>query len=153
MGFSQNKHVLFYTLPGAGGWNVSTAQVFNMVSLKAALELIDEAGMDNLRQKSIQLTGYLAFLLKDLRNVEFDILSPADPLQRGAQLSLFFTEKAKEIHGQLTDNGIVVDFREPGVVRVAPAPLYNSFEDVYRFYEILGKVNQASDGSKLLLSD
>ncbi|MEJ7736570.1 MAG: kynureninase [Chitinophagaceae bacterium] len=130
----------FVPQPGAGGWNISTAQVFNMVSLKAALEIIDEAGIENLRQKSIQLTGYLEFLLKELQNVQFEILSPADPLQRGAQLSLFFTQKAYEIYRQLIDNGVVVDYRDPGVVRVAPAPLYNSFEDVFRFYEILGKV-------------
>jgi len=60
-----------------------------------------------------------------------------DPEQRGAQLSLFFFEKGKEIHQKMIDSGIIVDYREPGVIRVAPAPLYNSFEDVYRFYEIL----------------
>ncbi len=127
----------FVPQAGAGGWNVSTAQVFNMVSLKAALEIIDEAGMENLRAKSIQLTGYLEFLLHQLTNIRFEIITPADPTQRGAQLSLFFPDRAKELHQSMIDAGIVVDYREPGVVRVAPAPIYNSFEDVYRFYEIL----------------
>jgi len=127
----------FIPQAGAGGWQLSTAQVFNMVSLKASLELFDEAGIHALRHKSLRLTSYLEFLLRSLRHVHFDILTPSDPLQRGAQLSLFFKELAKEIHGRLTEKGLVVDYREPGVIRFAPAPLYNSFEDVYRVYEIL----------------
>ena len=127
----------FIPQQGAGGWNVSTAQVFNMVSLKAAMEIMDEAGIENLREKSIRLTGYLEFLLYQLTNFDFEIITPADPAQRGAQLSLFFPDRAKELHQQMIEQGIVVDYREPGVVRVAPAPLYNSFEDVYRFYEII----------------
>ncbi|MEO5684409.1 MAG: kynureninase [Chitinophagaceae bacterium] len=122
---------------GVDGWQLSTAQVFNMVALKASLELFENAGIKNLRKKSIQLTGYLEFLLKQLSHVKFEIITPADPLQRGAQLSLFFKENAKAIHQQLTANGVIVDYREPGVIRVAPAPLYNSFKEVYRFYEIL----------------
>ena len=123
----------FIPQPGAGGWNISTAQVFNMVSLKAALEIFDEAGMQNLREKSIRLTGYLEFLLHQLTNIRFEIITPSDPAQRGAQLSLFFPDRARELHQSIIEQGIVVDYREPGVVRVAPAPLYNSFEDVYRF--------------------
>lgn len=124
----------FVPQPGAGGWNISTAQVFNMVGLKAALEIIDEAGIHRMREKSIRLTGYLEFLLYQLKGIRFEIITPSDPAQRGAQLSLFFPERAKELHQRMIDQGIVVDYREPGVVRVAPAPLYNSFEDVYRFY-------------------
>lgn len=127
----------FIPQAGAAGWNMSTAQVFNMVSLKAALELFDEAGIENLRRKSFLLTGYLEYLLHQLTGFPFEIITPADPAQRGAQLSLFFPDRAKELHRQMIDQGIVVDYREPGVVRVAPAPLYNSFEDVYRFYEII----------------
>ncbi|GAC1431679.1 MAG: kynureninase [Chitinophagaceae bacterium] len=122
---------------GAGGWQVSTAQVFNMVSLKASLQLFEKAGIRNIRRKSIQLSGFLEFLLQQLTHINFEIITPADPLQRGAQLSLYFKHNAKAIHRQLTDNGIIVDYREPGVIRVAPAPLYNSFKEVYRFYEIL----------------
>ncbi|MBE7170717.1 MAG: kynureninase [Williamsia sp.] len=132
----------FVPQPGAGGWNISTAQVFNMAPLKAALEIIDEAGIHNLRAKSIRLTGYLQFLLYELSNIRFEIITPEDPAQRGAQLSLFFPDRAKQLHQQMIDQGIVVDYREPGVVRVAPAPLYNSFEDVYRFYERLKSLNQ-----------
>ena len=121
----------------ASGWNISTAQVFNMVGLKASLEIIDKAGISSLRAKSILLTGYLEYLLSQLNNVSFEIITPSNIEERGAQLSLYFTAKAKEIHNKLIENGVIVDYREPGVIRVAPAPLYCSFEDVYRFYEIL----------------
>ena len=122
------------------GWQVSTAQVFNTVALKASLGMFEKAGMKNLRKKSIQLTAYLEFLLNTLSHLNFEIITPSDPAQRGAQLSLYFKNNGKAIHQQLTENGIIVDYREPGVIRVAPAPLYNSFREVYRFYEILAGV-------------
>jgi len=121
----------------AGGWNISTAQVFNTVCLKAALELFDQAGIEKLRAKSIRLTGYLEYLLQQLSDLNFEIITPADPESRGAQLSLYFKERGKEIHTKMMESGIVVDYREPGVIRVAPSPMYCSFEDVFRFYEIL----------------
>lgn len=121
----------------ASGWNISTAQVFNTVSLKASLELFDKAGMERLRAKSLRLTAYLEYLLHQLPNLTFEIITPADAAERGAQLSLYFMERGKEIHNKMIENGIIVDYREPGVIRVAPAPMYVSFADVYRFYEIL----------------
>jgi kynureninase len=127
----------FIPKPDASGWCMSTSQVFNTVCLKASLELLDEAGPEKLRNKSIALTGYLEFLLSGIKNIDFEIITPANPDQRGAQLSLFFKEKGKEIHNAMLNKGIIVDYREPGVIRVAPAPAYCSFMDVYRFYEIL----------------
>jgi kynureninase len=127
----------FFPKADASGWNQSTAQVFNMVSLKASLELFEAAGMKKLREKSCELTGYLLFLLDRLKNIQFEVITPKEPDRRGAQLSLFFKEKGNEIHQKMIDAGIVVDYREPGVIRVAPAPLYNSFEDVYSFFKIL----------------
>ena len=127
----------FVAKPTASGWNMSTSQVFNTVCLKASLSIFEEAGIQNLRSKSIALTGYLAYLLEQLSALSFTLITPSDPNQRGAQLCLFFEEKGKEIYQKMKDHGIVVDYREPGVIRVAPAPLYCSFEDVYRFYEIL----------------
>ena len=121
----------------ASGWNLSTNQIFNMAALKASLTLFDEAGMDRLRAKSLRLTAYLDFLLQQLTNLKFDIITPIDPAKRGAQLSLYFSEHGKAIHQKMIETGIIVDYREPGVIRVAPAPLYNSFEDVHRFYHIL----------------
>jgi kynureninase len=127
----------FIPKTNAGGWNISTAQVFNMVCLKAALEIFDKVGMEKIRAKSIRLTGYLEYLLYQLPGLQFEIITPADSNSRGVQLSLYFKEKGKEIHDKMIANGIIVDYREPGVIRVAPAPLYCSFGDVYRFYEIL----------------
>jgi kynureninase len=127
----------FVPKPNAAGWNMSTSQVFNMVALKASLRLFEEAGMDRLRAKSLELTAYLSFLLHQLTNIRFDIITPIDPAKRGAQLSLYFKEHGKAIHEKMIAAGIIVDYREPGVIRVAPAPLYNSFEDVHRFYHIL----------------
>ncbi len=127
----------FIPKTNAAGWNISTAQIFNTVSLKAALEMFDEAGIEKIRAKSIQLTAYLEYLLHQLPNLKFEIITPADAGSRGAQLSLYFTEKGKEIHDKMIESGIIVDYREPGVIRVAPAPLYCSFGDVYAFYEIL----------------
>ena len=129
----------FVAKPDASGWNLSTAQVFNMVALKASLELFQSAGMAAIRAKSVELTAYLAFLLGELKNLRFEILTPLASDRRGAQLSLYFPEKGKEIHSKMNEAGIIVDYREPGVVRVAPAPLYNSFEDVHRFYHILAQ--------------
>lgn len=127
----------FVPKTNTSGWNISTAQVFNTVSLKAALELFDKAGMERLRAKSLQLTAYLEYLLHQLPNLAFEIITPADAAERGAQLSLYFKERGKEIHNKMIESGIIVDYREPGVIRVAPAPMYVSFSDVYRFYEIL----------------
>jgi len=130
----------FIAKPNASGWNVSTTQVFNTVALKASLELFDGAGIDKLRAKSIQLTGYLEYLLHQLTNISFELITPPKPERRGAQLCLYFEEKGKQIHQKMLDNGIIVDYREPGVIRIAPAPLYCSFEDVYTFYEILKRI-------------
>ncbi|QEC67769.1 kynureninase [Panacibacter ginsenosidivorans] len=130
----------FIAKSDASGWNLSTTQVFNMVALKASLELFDEAGIQNLRAKSILLTNFLEFLLQQLRYDAFEIITPANEHQRGAQLCLFFKEKGKAIHEQLMQNGIIVDYREPGVIRVAPAPLYCSFEDVYKCVKIISEV-------------
>jgi kynureninase len=128
----------FIPKPTAEGWSMSTAQVFNMVCLKASLALFEEAGIDRLQAKSRRLTAWLASLLEPLQGEAFRVITPAEPERRGAQLSLFFEdrEKARTIQQRLMEAGVVTDFREPGVVRVAPAPLYNSFEDVYRFYHI-----------------
>jgi kynureninase len=119
------------------GWNQSTAPVFNLVALKVSLELFDKAGIQNLFTKSRELTAYLEFLLLRINTINFRLLTPADPKKRGAQLSLYFEQKGKEIHEKMTESGIVVDYREPGVIRVAPTPLYNSFEEVFRFFEIM----------------
>lgn len=124
----------------AEGWQLSTAQVFNMVALKASLELFESAGMAALREKSIRLTDYLEFLLKHIENIKFEIITPKNCKERGAQLSLLFHDRGKEIQQKMTEAGIIVDWREPGVIRVSPAPLYNSYGDVFHFYEIIANI-------------
>ncbi len=126
----------FVPKPDASGWCVSTSQVFNTVCLKASLEIFEEAGMENIRTKSVQLTAYLEFLLHQIPNLNFEIITPVNVAERGTQLSLYFRENGKAIHDKMIANGVIVDYREPGVIRVAPAPLYCGYQDVYRFYEI-----------------
>lgn len=127
----------FIPKPTASGWNISTAQVLNMCSLRSSLTIFDEVGMDAIRAKSSLLTGYLEYLLNHLPGLPCEIITPSNPEERGAQLSLYFAENGRTIFNRLIEAGIVVDYREPGVIRVAPAPLYCSFQDVYRFYSII----------------
>ncbi len=127
----------FHPKPNASGWNISTTPVFNMIGLKASLEIFDLAGINAIRNKSIRLTGYLEYLLTQLPKLSFEIITPTSADERGAQLSLYFKENGRAIHDKMMESGIIVDYREPGVIRVAPAPLYCSFQDVYQFYCIL----------------
>lgn len=127
----------FHAKPDASGWNISTTPVFNMIGLKASLAIFDQVGIEAIRNKSIRLTAYLEYLLHQLPNLSFEIITPASFEERGAQLSLYFKKNGRAIHDKMMDSGIIVDYREPGVIRVAPAPLYCSFQDVYQFYCIL----------------
>jgi kynureninase len=93
--------------------------------------------MNALRQKSVKLTGYLEFLLDQIDDQRISVITPSDPNQRGCQLSIRVKDSDKNLFNALTSRGVFADWREPDVIRVAPAPLYNSFSDVYRFAEIL----------------
>ncbi|WP_109697676.1 kynureninase [Chitinophaga deserti] len=126
----------FIPKAGAAGWQISTAQVFNMVALKASLEMFKEAGLGALRKKSLDLTAYLEFLLGQT-SLPCEIITPRNPEERGAQLSLFFPKDGKAIHTRMMESGIICDYREPGVIRLAPAPLYCSYSDVLRFHDVL----------------
>jgi kynureninase len=126
----------YVPMPGADGWQVSTPTVLAMAVHNAAVQLTAEAGINNLRQKSEQLTGYLAFLLGDL----VTIITPADPAQRGCQLSLLIPERGKAVFEQLTAAGIIGDWREPDCIRLAPAPLYNTFEEVWQVGDTLRRL-------------
>lgn len=121
----------------ADSWQMSNAPVFNMVAHNAALDIYAKAGMKALREKSLMLTGYLAFLLEKIETLSFTVITPEDPQRRGCQLSLLFHEEGKQVFEYLSSNGVVADWREPDVIRIAPVPLYNTFEDVFRFYELL----------------
>lgn len=131
----------FEPIPTAEAWQHSNAPVFNMIALRASLEIFHEAGMENVLEKSRKLTAHTEACIGQLnerlgRNA-ITILTPSDPAERGCQLSLVLHERAKEIYPQLQAHGVIADWREPDVIRIAPVPLYNSFEDVYRFSQIL----------------
>lgn len=130
----------FIPRKGADGWQLSNAPVFSMAALRASMELFDEAGMDALVAKSKKLTGFLEFVITDINSQtkginEISILTPQ--ADRGCQLSLVVKNNGKAIHDYLSENGVISDWRHPDVIRVAPAPLYNSFEDVFQFGRIL----------------
>jgi kynureninase len=130
----------FVPMPGAEGWQLSNPPVFGLAPLLASLELFDEAGMDKLRTKSLMLTGYLEFLLREKLSEAVEILTPADPERRGCQLSLQLhagRHQARRVYERLEEAGVTGDWREPDVIRVAPVPLYNSYTDVFGFVEIL----------------
>ena len=128
----------------AGSWQMSNAPVFNMVAHNAALDIHDKAGIKALREKSEKLTGYMEYLLRQITHLSFQIITPTDPARRGCQLSLLFTDRGREVFDALTNHGVIADWREPNVIRIAPVPLYNTFEDAYRFYEILMNVGKPS---------
>jgi kynureninase len=125
----------FVPQEGAAGWQMSNAQILPMAAHLASIELFDEAGIHNLRAKSEKLTGFLEFLLQDISEIQ--IITPSNPLERGCQLSLIAKKEAKPLFQFLKEKGVVADWREPDVIRVAPVPMYNTFEDVYRFVEIV----------------
>jgi kynureninase len=129
----------FHPMKGADGWQLSNFPVLAGAAQLASLEIFDQTTMGELRKKSIMLTGYLEFLLCELKREFpfFEIITPADPAERGCQLSLLFGKRGKEIFTELVKRGVIVDWREPNVIRAAPVPLYNSFEDVYQFARYL----------------
>ena len=129
----------FDPIPGAEGWQLSNPPILSMAAIRASLDLFDRAGMKSLREKSIKLTGFLADRLNALSHDKIRILTPIDPAHRGAQLSLQIKNSDKTLHQKLTDLGVVSDWREPDVIRVAPAPLYNSFQDVHEFVQRLSQ--------------
>ncbi|MFT5618663.1 MAG: kynureninase [Arenicella sp.] len=128
----------FKPMVGADGWQLSNAQILPMAVHKASLEIFEEAGMENLLAKSKKLTGYLEFLVGELNNEQDKLkIKIITPESRGCQLSLVFSKHGKKVYNKISKKGVIADWREPDVIRIAPVPLYNSFEDVFRFYELL----------------
>jgi kynureninase len=130
----------FKPMHSAEAWQISNAPVFSMAVHRASLDLFDEAGMDRLRAKSIALTAFLGSTIHAVAREtgkRLEIITPTDPAQRGCQLSIISHDMGKGLFDALTARGVVADWREPDVMRVAPVPLYNSFGDVWRLGTIL----------------
>ncbi len=134
-GHSEERRFLmepdFVPMKGVDAWQLSNVPILSSAALQASLDIFLDAGIENLRKKSIELTGYLEFLLKEHCVHKPTIVTPSDPNQRGCHLSISFKNNGKKIFESLIANGVVCDWREPNVIRTAPVPLYNSFEDVY----------------------
>jgi kynureninase len=130
----------FIPVASADAWQISNPPILSMAPLRASLSIFDEAGgMQPLRARSQKLTGYLEFLLEKIGSDKFTIITPKSPNERGAQLSILAHERPKELHNKLVAAGVKCDFREPNVIRVAPAPLYNTFHDAWRFAQLLAQ--------------
>lgn len=129
----------FIPIPTVESWQLSNPPILQLASLKASLDIFDAAGMKTLREKSEKLTDYLEFLINGNKTDVVKIITPSNKSERGCQLSLRIKNNGKELYKKLMDSNVVCDWREPDVIRVAPVPLYNSFEDVRRFNEILNK--------------
>lgn len=129
----------FNPIPGVQGWQVSNPPILPLAVLRASLELFSQAGITDLRKKSIALTGFLEQLITTFCADSAEIVTPRDPAQRGCQLSLR-VRGGKAKFTKLIEREVICDWREPDVIRVAPAPLYNSYQDVFRFVESLAAV-------------
>tara|TARA_R110002050_G_scaffold104052_5_gene213290 strand:- start:54995 stop:56266 length:1272 start_codon:yes stop_codon:yes gene_type:complete len=132
-----NMRNKFDQLPGAEGWQLSNPPILSMAAIKASLDMFNDVGFEKLIEKSKKLTGYFEFLLNQLGDDVISIITPSNPEERGCQLSIQVKNADKTLHDKLTESGVISDWREPDVIRCAPAPLYNSFEDVYRLVEKL----------------
>jgi len=130
----------FNPMVSAEAWQLSNAPVLGMAAHLASLDMFDEVGMDALRAKTIRLSGYLEYVINTISknlDVNLEIITPTDWNQRGCQVSIIAHGYGKQLFEKLSKAGIIVDWREPNVIRMAPVPLYNSFEDVYKFGEVL----------------
>ncbi len=144
--WSHNKSTRFNmrqpldVIPGAEGWQLSNPPILSMAAIKASLDMFEEVGMNALREKSVNLTGYFEFLINELNNNKIKIITPSNPEERGCQLSIQVMDADKSLHQKLMDANIITDWREPSVIRCAPTPFYNRFEDVYRLVKKLKEI-------------
>jgi kynureninase len=137
----------FNPMKGAEGWQLSNAPVLGMAAHLASLEIFEEAGMERIGEKRDLMTAYMEFVIdtisaKNSDRVQFEIITPRDKTKRGAQLSIMAKGQGKALFDALSAEGVVADWREPNVIRIAPAPLYNSFEDCFWFGQLLEKAIQ-----------
>ena len=129
----------FDPIPTAEGWQHSNAPVMLMAPLNASLDLFEEAGMEAIGRKRDDMTAFLEFVINDIKSekVEFELITPTDKTKRGAQLSIAAKGQGKKLFDTLTEKNVIADWREPNVIRIAPTPMYNSYEDCWKFGQIL----------------
>ena len=134
----------FEAILTAEGWQLSNAPILSMAVHKAALDIFEEAGIDRLHEKRKLLAGYLHFVLNDINSKQnentLEIITPSNEKERGCQVSMLMLQRGKEVFDELTKQGVIADWREPNVIRIAPVPLYNSFEDVWRFGSLVNQL-------------
>ena len=140
--FKMNKG--FEPIATAEGWQLSNAPVLSMAAHKASMDIFEEAGMDLLLAKSKLLSDYLLFIIDDI-NAKFstkniEVITPRNSNEKGCQVSLLILKDGKKIFDELLKQGVIADWREPNVIRVAPVPLYNTFEDIFNFGDIISKL-------------
>ncbi len=130
----------FDAVKGAEGWQISNLPILSLAPYLASVEMFNEVGMDAIIEKRNKITAYLEFVLQEIdKEVDstFEIITPANPAERGCQLSVFLHGEGRSLFDYLMQNGVITDWREPNVIRLAPVPLYCSFEDMYDFGQIL----------------
>lgn len=134
----------FDPVEGANGWQISNLPVLSLAPYLASVEMFDEVGMEKLIKKRNLITSYLEFILheidKEVESAEFEVITPANQEERGCQLSVYLHGQGRELFNALMSNGVITDWREPNVIRLAPVPFYTSFEDMYDFGQILKKL-------------
>jgi len=134
----------FEAIPTAEGWQLSNAPILSMAAHKASLDIFTEAGMEALHTKRKKLAAYLHFVLADINRDSaeklIEVITPADENARGCQVSMLMLQNGRAVFDALTAAGVIADWREPNVIRVAPVPLYNSFEDIWRFGTIIRRI-------------
>ncbi|WP_420572245.1 kynureninase [Kordia sp.] len=134
-----NMRYDFNPIPGAESWQLSNPPILSMAAIKASLDMFNEVGMDALREKSENLTAYFEYLINEIATDRIKIITPSNPEERGCQLSIQVKNADKSLHQKLIDKHIISDWREPDVIRCAPVPLYNTYEDVYKMVDELKK--------------
>jgi kynureninase len=133
----------FDAVEGANGWQVSNLPVLSLAPYLATVEMFVQVGMEKLIAKRNKITSYLEFILheidKEIPQANFEVITPSNQSERGCQLSVYLHGQGKELFTYLMQNGVITDWREPNVIRLAPVPFYTSFEDIYNFGQILKK--------------
>jgi len=140
----------FQPMPGAEGWQLSNVPILGMAAMKASLDVFAEAGMRALREKSEKLTGYLEYTIDQLAaefpSADISIITPRDPAQRGCQISMDIAGRERKLFDDMIAAGVIADFREPCIIRMAPVPLYSSFEDVFNFGQVMRRLLAEGEG-------